>query len=107
NVRRLSLLLLAIAVVLSAQEFRGTLTGRVTDPAGLGIPGAKIVVTKTDTNGRSQTVSGPNGDYTVPFLAPGVYEIDVEANGFSKFVQTGIRVSAVEQVTVSPALKIG
>jgi hypothetical protein len=103
----LSLLLLAFAVVLSAQEFRGTLTGRVTDPSGLGVPGAKIVVTKTDTNGRSQTVSGPNGDYTVPFLAPGVYEIDVEANGFSKFVQTGVRVSAVEQVTVNPALKIG
>ena len=105
--RRSLLLLLAFAVALSAQEFRGTLTGRVSDPAGLGVPGAKIVVTKTDTNSRSQTVSGPNGDYTVPFLAPGVYSIDVEASGFAKFTQTGVRVSAVEQVTVSPTLKIG
>jgi hypothetical protein len=100
-------LLIAFAVALSAQEFRGTLTGRVTDPAGLGVPGAKIVVTKTDTNSRSQTVTSPNGDYTVPFLAPGVYEISVEANGFTKFVQSGVRVSAVEQVTINAVLKIG
>ena len=101
------ILLLAAAGLMFAQEFRGTLTGRVTDPSGSGVPNAKIVVTQTETNAHSETVSGPDGNYTVPFLAPGVYEIAVEAKGFSKFVQTGVRVSAVEQVTVNPGLKIG
>jgi protocatechuate 3,4-dioxygenase beta subunit len=106
-VRRFVLTLLAMAACLGAQEFRGTLTGRVTDPSGSGVPNAKIVVTQTETNARSQTVSGPDGNYTVPFLAPGVYQIAAEANGFSRFVQTGIRVSAVEQVTVNPAMQVG
>ena len=104
---RYVLMLLAVATCVSAQEFRGTLTGRVTDPTGAGVPDAKIVITQTDTNARSETVSAPDGSYTVPFLAPGVYQMAVEASGFAKFVQTGIRVSAVEQVTVNPALQLG
>ena len=105
--RRNLLLLLTAAAAMFAQEFRGTLTGRVTDPSGSGVPNAKIVATQTETNARSQTVTGPDGTYTVPFLAPGVYQITVEANGFSKFEQTGVRVSAVEQVAVNPSLKLG
>jgi hypothetical protein len=96
-----------MAACVAAQEFRGTLTGRVIDPSGSGVPNAKIVVTQIETNSRSQTLSAPDGNYTVPFLAPGVYQIVVEANGFSRYVRTGIRVSAVETVTVSPELQLG
>lgn len=105
--RRFVAALIALAACLAAQEFRGTLTGRVTDPSGAGISNAKIVVTETDTNARSQTVSGADGTYTVPFLAPGVYSVSVEAPGFAKFTQDGVRISAVQQVTLNPALKIG
>lgn len=105
--RRFVFSLLAMAAGICAQEFRGTLTGRVTDPSGAGVPNAKVAVTQTETNAKSQTVSGPDGNYTVPFLAPGTYDISVEAAGFSKYVQTGVRVSAVEQVTVNPTLHIG
>ena len=105
--RRFVLTLLALGVSAGAQEFRGTLTGRVTDPSGAGVSNAKIVATQIETNARSQTVSGPDGTYTVPFLAPGVYKIAVEAAGFSQFTRDGIRVSAVEQVTVNPTLQIG
>lgn len=105
--RRFVLTLLTLAACVGAQEFRGTLTGRVTDPSGAGVSNAKILVTETETNARSQTVSSPDGNYTVPFLAPGVYQVAVEASGFARFMQDGIRVSAVEQVTVNPALQIG
>ena len=105
--RRFVLTLLALAAWMGAQEFRGTLTGRVTEPSGLGVPNAKIYVTQAETNSHSQTVSGPDGNYTVPFLAPGTYELAIEANGFSKYVQTGIRVSAVEVVTVNASMQIG
>ena len=101
------LMLLVLPACGLAQEFRGTLTGRVTDPTGAGVPNARVVVTQTETHARAQTVSTQDGNYTVPFLAPGVYEIAVEASGFSRFVQDGVRVSAVEEVTVNPKLKIG
>ena len=105
--RRFMLLLLAIAVCLSAQEFRGTLTGRVTDPSGLGVPSAKLVVTKSDTNTRSETVSGPDGNYTLPFLAPGPYEVSAEVAGFKKYVRSGIEIGTNERVAVDIQLQVG
>jgi hypothetical protein len=72
---------------LSAQEFRGTLMGRVTDPSGAGVPSAKIVIVKTNTNTRSETVSSQDGNYTMPFLAPGSYEVAVEVKA-SKSIRT-------------------
>jgi hypothetical protein len=105
--KRLLPVFIALAFCAAAQEFRGTLTGRVTDPSGSGVSGARIVVTEIETNARSQTVSGPDGTYSVPFLAPGVYQVSVEASGFSKFLQDGVRISAVEQVTLNPSLRIG
>src|ERR1035438_9320639 len=105
DVRRLSLCLLAFVVALSAQEFRGTLTGRVTDPAGLGVPGAKILIVKTDTNTRTETVTGQDGDYTAPFLAPGAYQVSAEAQGFKKFIQSGIDLGTNGRVTVDVQIR--
>src|SRR5713226_6965190 len=73
-----------------AQEFRGTILGRVTDPSGGVIPGATVVVTNEQTNVVSKTVTEADGAYAVPFLIPGTYRVEVEGNGFRKFVQSGI-----------------
>ena len=65
------ILFLACACGLHAQEYRSTLTGRITDPAGSGVPAAKVTATKIDTNSHFPTVSGPEGFYTLPQLPPG------------------------------------
>src|SRR5258708_898960 len=90
--------LLLIAVSLSAQEFRGTLTGTVSDATGAGVPNAKIIAVKTDTNTRSETVSGADGNYTLPFLAPGPYEVRAEAPGFKSYRHAGIQIGTNERV---------
>ncbi len=105
--KRFIALLPLLALSLPAQEFRGTLTGRVSDPTGLGVPNAKIVITKTDTNTRSETVSGADGNYTVPFLAPGPYEVSVEVAGFKKYVQSGIELGTNQKIAVDVPLQIG
>ena len=64
----------AAAAALFAQEFRGTLAGRIADPSGAGVPKARIAAVQTETKSRFETVSGPEGNYTIPFLAPGVYD---------------------------------
>jgi hypothetical protein len=106
-VRRSILLLLAAAALLCAQEFRGTLTGRVTDPSGLGVPNARVVVTKTDTNSKTETISGSNGDYTAPFLAPGTYEVSVEVSGFKEYSRSGIEIGTNQRVTADVPLVVG
>lgn len=79
-----------------AQEFRGALTGQVTDPTGAAIANAPVAVTSTATGATSHTVTGAQGFYNVPFLAPGEYQISVDAPGFKKYVQTGINVLTAE-----------
>ena len=59
-----------LSCLLSAQEFRSTLTGRVTDPSGAVVAGAKIAAIEETTNTRYDTVSNAAGLYTFPLLLP-------------------------------------
>ena len=43
---------------ISAQAFRATVTGRVTDPAGLPMPGVTVTATNTQTNEAASAVTG-------------------------------------------------
>ncbi|MBS1824348.1 MAG: carboxypeptidase regulatory-like domain-containing protein [Acidobacteria bacterium] len=103
-----SLALIAIfGGALSAQEFRSTLTGRITDPSAAGVPNATVVIIKMDTRARFQTVSGPEGFYTVPQLLPGAYQLTVEVPGFKQYVQSGIEIAANVRATQNVVLAIG
>ena len=104
---RLVLLLATFACFAHAQEYRSTLTGRITDPAGSGVPAAKVTATKIDTNERFPTVSGPEGFYTIPQLMPGTYEIAAEVTGFKKYVQSGIELASTSRVGVDIQLTLG
>ncbi|PYR18094.1 MAG: hypothetical protein DMF94_21310 [Acidobacteria bacterium] len=57
-----------LASVANAQEFRGTILGRVTDPQGAAIPHVTVVVTNEATNVASESLSENDGAYAVPFL---------------------------------------
>src|SRR5579872_2968104 len=100
-------LLAALASFSHAQEYRSTLTGRITDPTGSGVPAAKVTATKIDTNAHFPTVSGPEGFYTIPQLLPGVYEIAAEASGFKRYVQSGIELASTARVAVDIQLTLG
>src|SRR5260370_21722448 len=101
------LLLATLACFVEAQEYRSTLTGRITDRAGSGVPAAKVTATKIDTNEHFPTVSGPEGFYTIPQLLPGTYEIAAEAAGFKKYVQSGIELASTSRVGVDIQLTLG
>jgi hypothetical protein len=98
---------LACACCLHAQEYRSTLTGRITDPSGSAVPNAKVTATKIDTNTHFPTVSGPEGFYTIPQLPPGTYQVAAEASGFRKYVQSGIELASNSRVGVDVQLTLG
>jgi hypothetical protein len=100
-------LILAFASLATAQEFRSTLTGRVTDPTGAVVPSAKIQAIETATNSRFETVTNSDGLYTFPLLLPGTYQLAAEARGFKKAVQTGIQIGTNTRVAQDVTLRIG
>ncbi len=88
------------------QEFRATVSGAVTDPTGAVIADAKITATETGTNAKTQTVSDSRGEYTIPFLAPGEYELSAEAAGFKRFVRQQIQLGPGDHPIIDIAFSL-
>ncbi len=100
-------LLFIFLLSLTAQEFRSTLSGRIVDASGAAVAGVKIVATETATGARSETVSGTEGEYTLPFLSPGSYSISAEATGFKKYVQDGVQIGTNQRLNQEIKLEVG
>jgi hypothetical protein len=98
---------LLIPAALLAQEFRGTITGSVSDPQEAMIPNVKIVATHTETGARSATVSDSSGTYTIPFLAPGIYQITADAPGFKRFVREKFALAVGERPVLDIRMQVG
>ncbi len=97
----------ALVMVGRAQEFRGTLSGAVNDPTGAAIPGAAVTVREIHTGTVNRTVSDGAGQYVVPFLPPGDYEITAKAAGFQSVTQKNVTLQAQEHPIVNLALAVG
>lgn len=107
-----ALLLVAACVLLApamaaAQEFRGTILGRVTDAQRAVLPGVTVTVTNEGTSVASSAVSQADGAYTVPFLIPGSYRVEAELSGFQKLALGGIKVALGQRVMVNLQLQVG
>src|SRR5271165_132587 len=98
---------LLAAVSLSAQTFRGTILGTVTDPSGAVVSGAKVVVKNTGTGLQRETETSADGSYSLPELPIGTYSVTVTQTGFQTFVATGITVDVAAQRRVDAAMKTG
>jgi hypothetical protein len=96
-----------LSASVSAQEFRGTLSGRVTDPSGSVIPNVKVTAINNDTGARFETTTTDTGEYTLPFLIPGPYRLTVDAEGFKTYVQERVQVGTNQRVSQDIALQIG
>lgn len=102
-------LLVSLCVVfVSAQAIQtGGISGVVTDKSGALVPGATVNVI-SDATGKTErtiTTSG-DGGYTVTFLAPGKYKLEVTAANFKKAaiadVQVRITETTRQDVTLEP-----
>jgi len=91
----------------AAQVATGDITGRVIDPSGAVVPGATVSARNTGTGLTRAVTSNSDGDYTIAQLPPGVYEITVEARGFSKAVLKDVQVLVGSRETRNFDLRAG
>ena len=99
--------LVAISVPGWSQSERGTITGSVRDASGAIIAGAKVTVTNTATNTASTLTTNESGEYTVPSLQAGSYDIRVEKPGFRPSEERALNLSAATTVRADATLEIG
>jgi Carboxypeptidase regulatory-like domain len=100
-------LLVLFSSVLHAQEFRATITGRITDASGAVIAGAKIEATNQATNEVASTVSDSSGIYTIPLLQPGTYTVTANATGFKSYVHANIALNTGDRTGVDIQMEVG
>src|SRR5262245_3417555 len=103
----LALLLVLLPTIASAQQFRATITGTVTDAQGALVPGATVTALNTDTNVSVEAQTNERGVYTIQQLTPGPYKISAALSGFKTFVREGVTLRTAETVTVNMALSMG
>ncbi|MBI2686327.1 MAG: TonB-dependent receptor [Acidobacteria bacterium] len=103
---RIVTLLLALTS-LSAQDFRSSLAGTVTDPAGGAVSGAKVRAVNTQTNAATEASTNDSGRYSISFLIPGPYVLTVEAPGFKQFVRQNVELQISSAVGLDVRLELG
>lgn len=103
----IALLFASLASVASAQDFRGSVSGRVLDPSTAAIPAARITLLNTASNATTAAVTDNDGNYAVTYLTAGVYDVTVEANGFKKLLRRGVEVRVGDKLTIDFTLEVG
>jgi len=98
--------LLLIAGGMYAQD-RATLTGTVTDPSGAAIPNANVKATNTATNNVSETKTTSDGVYTIPYLAPGAYDVEVTCSGFQTLKRQGVVLEVGQRLNLPLQMTVG
>jgi hypothetical protein len=106
-IRNLTTTVLAFTALAHAQTSRGTVTGTVLDPSGAVVPGARLILTGTETGLRLPTESNEAGVYRFDAVDPGVYGLTVAHPGFKSYVAIGIAVEATRVTTHDPYLEVG
>jgi len=102
---RLSVIALLAAASLPAQN--AELSGLITDPSSLAVPRAKVVVQSAGTTAIRTISSNGQGEYSVPALLPGPYNITIEANGFKTVNQNGVVLETGQRARLDFLLTVG
>jgi hypothetical protein len=101
------LLLVFVCQFAAAQVTQATITGLVADSTGAVVPGVKVVARNTATGVQAETVSSSTGNYVIPNLQVGTYEVTVSTAGFKSWNRSGIKLDVGENVRVDVNLEVG
>ncbi|MFT4976605.1 MAG: hypothetical protein ACI8S6_002510 [Myxococcota bacterium] len=83
-----------------AVELTGQMRGTVTDPDGLVVPGAEVVVTSPRLQGDQRVQTDSDGRFLLINLPPGEYEAVVSRSGFGS-TRASVRVAAGQTLTMT------
>jgi outer membrane receptor protein involved in Fe transport len=98
---------LLLASLASAQSFRGSVTGTVTDSSGAAISGADVKVVSAETGLTRKVTTNSDGFYTASELPPGTYSITISKSGFRTATAKGITVSVTTPARADISLTPG
>lgn len=103
----MALTALLFTTAVFAQDFRGTITGLVTDPNGAVVPNATVVIRNIETNVASTITTNDEGAFVAPLLIPGKYSVAVSGAGFKKTLREGVVLNVGDRLSIDFQLEVG
>ncbi|HWS96179.1 MAG TPA: carboxypeptidase regulatory-like domain-containing protein, partial [Candidatus Methylomirabilis sp.] len=91
----------------TAQEFRGTLHGTITDPSQAVVSNATVSLKNLETGIVREVNADEAGHYLFPYVVPGTYSVTAKASGFKTTVRNGIEVSVNDNLRVDLEMALG
>src|SRR5579864_2887071 len=101
-----ALLLCTVSGAYAQSAAFATITGRALDPKGASVPNATVTATNTETGITRTTQTTNDGLFRFDNLAPGLYDVSLEAGGFAKAVAKGVKLQVGEQRDVNFNLEL-
>jgi hypothetical protein len=99
--------LLSAGLAAAQSKTTGTLSGTVTDPTDSAVPNAKITITSAETGRTFEATTDERGEYRVPLLPPGAYDIKVEKQGFGVQSLKDIIITVGQSAVIDMKLSVG
>ncbi|MSO23694.1 MAG: TonB-dependent receptor [Acidobacteria bacterium] len=85
----------------------GRISGTVTDQSGAVVVGAALVAINKETGVRTPATTNEAGNYSIAALLPGRYRVEVELQGFKKYVREPVMVYTATPVGLNIAMEVG
>src|SRR5438876_11496801 len=110
--RRVSTIVAAVTMLTLAASSYGqtslaTLRGKVSDQQGGVLPGATVTAREIEMNTTRTSVTEGLGQYFVPNLPAGTYELTVELSGFAPGKRSNLALRVGQAAEVDFVLKVG
>src|SRR6266446_1625693 len=83
----------------------GSISGTVRDASGAVVAGASVTARNVATSAERTVQAGDNGQFIIPGLSPGTYEVTVTSSGFAPF-KARVEASVGGRTTVDAQLSI-
>ena len=103
------LLLVACCLCLSftvLAQTTGSISGQVKDEKGAVMPNATVTLRNVATNLSRTAQTDDDGRYRFSNVEVGEYELTVEATGFAKLIQSGVRLLLNQDAVVDVAMSL-
>jgi hypothetical protein len=101
-------LLLSFSSIGYSQEVTGSLNGSVKDSVGAAVTGATVTVTDPAKKVVVRTATtNDDGQFSIPNLDSGIYEVSVEAANFKKHIENNLKLDVGQRRSVDVVLEPG
>ncbi len=101
-----AILLMTLGSTAVMAQTTASIKGTVTDASGAAVAEAKVVVRSQALGIERTTQTNSSGDYEVPALPPGIYSVEVQAQGFTSQIAKSLTLQVSQNSVQNFGLKV-